>query len=67
MLSIQNKKKKSFTALSKSNNRKTITKNQIIKKSNRNDHSDNINNIDDLFTIFKKQMIKLIQNGGKTL
>jgi hypothetical protein len=57
MLSLQNKTNISFTVLSKSNDGKTMTKEQLIKK----------NNQDGLFTIFKKQMINLIQNGGKAL
>ena len=67
MLSLHNEKKISFTDLSKSNNQKTTTGEQITKKTNRNDRSNTINNQEDLFTIFKKQMINLIQNGGKTL
>ena len=66
MLSLHNEKKINFTDLSKSNNQKT-TREQITKKTNQNGRSNAINNQDDLFTIFKKQMINLIQNGGKTL
>lgn len=67
MLSLQNKAKKSFTVFSKSNISNTLTKDQIIKKNNQNDHLGNITDQDDLFTIFKKQMINLLQNGGKNL